>query len=194
MEKSFICRLHSHGELGAHETLGERTDGHLNLHEKLFLRTEVIDIPTTGTAATFHFDPTQVAQFSLQVDFQRGVVTIQTQVSEAIPIQEAHTTHNTDELERAALTQALLAQRLPQIFATVLGIPVEQMGETTDFFEYGGDSLAIAALLTAIEERFHLRLEPDLIFDHPVLEDLAAAIAQQQKAQPTTIKREAVLA
>lgn len=153
----------------------------------------MIDIPTTGTATTFHFDPNQVAQFSLQIDFQRGIVTIQTQASKAMPIQEEkQTDHNTEEIERTALTQALLEQQLPHLFATVLGIQEEQMQQTTDFFDYGGDSLAIAALLAAIEERFHIKLEPDLIFDHPVLEDMVAAIAQRQKTQPITIQREAV--
>lgn len=164
------------------------------------------DIQTLGTATTFHFDPTQVARFSLQVDFQHGIITLQTQAAETEAEADTgpaeQSTHNTDELEKFALTQALLEQQLPQLFATVLGIPVEQVGSTTDFFEQGGDSLAIAALLSAIEERFHLQLAPDLIFDHPVLEDLTAAIAPPQaaqpttiqEAQPTTIQREAVLA
>lgn len=156
------------------------------------------DIPTLGTAMTFHFDPTLVAGFSLQVDLKLGIITLQTQAAEteaeAETGQAEHTAHNTDELEQFALTQALLEQQLPQLFATVLGIPVEQVEPTADFFEHGGDSLAIAALLSAIEERFHLQLAPDLLFDHPVLEDLAATIAPPQKAQPTTIEREAVLA
>jgi acyl carrier protein len=158
----------------------------------------VIDIPTTGTATTLHFDPTQVAQLSLQVDFQRGIVTIQTQAAEteakAETDQAEQTIHNTGELEQCALTQALLEQQLPHLFATVLEIPVEQVASSTDFFEYGGDSLAMAALLTAIEEQFKLKLAPDLIFDHPVLENLIAAITRSQQTQPTTNEREVVLA
>jgi len=151
----------------------------------------VIDIPTTGTATTLHFDPTQVAQLSLQVDFQRGIVTIQTQAAET---EAKQTIHNTGELEQCALTQALLEQQLPHLFATVLEIPVEQVASSTDFFEYGGDSLAMAALLTSIEEQFKLKLAPDLIFDHPVLENLIAAITRSQQTQPTTNEREVVLA
>ncbi len=156
------------------------------------------DIPTLSTATTFHFDPTQVARLS--IDFQHGIITLQTQAAETEtegePIQAEQTAHKTDELEQLALNQALLVQQLPQLFATVLGIPMEQVEPTTDFFEYGGDSLAIASLLSTIEERFHLQLQPDLIFDHPALEDLAAAIAPPPEAQPTTTiqEREAVLA
>jgi acyl carrier protein len=156
------------------------------------------DIPTHGTATTIHFDPAQVARLSLQVDFQRGIITLQTQPLESVPegetTQEGQTNRNTDELERTEVALALLEQQLPQLFATVLGIPVEQVEPATDFFEYGGDSLAIAALLTAIEERFGLKIEPDLIFDHPVLEDLAAALMPQPETQPINRQREVVLA
>ncbi len=161
------------------------------LREEIFLRTEVIDIAPIGTATTIHFDPTQAARLSLQVDFQRGIITIQTQAAKADRAERA--AHNTGELEQCALTQALLEQQLPHLFATVLEIPGEQVMGSTDFFEYGGDSLAIAALLTAIEERFKLKLAPDLIFDHPVLEDLIAAITRSAQTQPTTKEREVIL-
>src|SRR5579875_811332 len=83
------------------------------LREEIFLRTEVIDIAPIGTATTIHFDPTQAARLSLQVDFQRGIITIQTQAAEADRAERA--AHNTGELEQCALTQAVLEDLIAAI-------------------------------------------------------------------------------
>jgi acyl carrier protein len=43
----------------------------------------------------------------------------------------------------------------------------------------GGDSFAIAALLSALAEQFDLELEAQQVGDHPLLAKLARVIARQ---------------
>ncbi len=69
---------------------------------------------------------------------------------------------------------------LMQIFAQVLGRPTEQITGISHFFESGGDTQALYALLAAVEERLHVRISPDDVFDHPILFRLAAVVMKRQ--------------
>ncbi len=62
---------------------------------------------------------------------------------------------------------------LAEIWEWVLG--VEGIGPTDDFFEIGGDSLAVLEVVAAAES-CGLRLSPPLLLRHPTLADLAARL------------------
>ncbi|MDG4551998.1 MAG: AMP-binding protein [Candidatus Contendobacter sp.] len=61
-------------------------------------------------------------------------------------------------------------------WSAVLGRPVESDGRT--FVEHGGDSLAAAALATALARRFGLRLAPLWVARHPTLATQAEEISK----------------
>ncbi|MFE0552183.1 amino acid adenylation domain-containing protein [Streptomyces pilosus] len=63
-------------------------------------------------------------------------------------------------------------QRLAMLWAEVLGVPLERIGRTDDFFELGGTSLAAVRLLVRLDRVLSLR---DLV-GSPVLADLAAVL------------------
>jgi len=86
---------------------------------------------------------------------------------------------STEPLQNAS-PQVFVELVLMQIFAQVLGRPTEQIKGISHFFESGGDTQALYALLAAIEERLHVRISPDDVFDHPILFRLAAVVMKRQ--------------
>jgi amino acid adenylation domain-containing protein len=63
-------------------------------------------------------------------------------------------------------------QRLATAWAEVLGIPLDQIGRTDDFFELGGTSLSAVKLVIALDRAVSLSDVPN----HPVLADLAVLL------------------
>lgn len=151
-------------DLSAH--LPERASGWQN---------DLIEVLTLGEGGVIiRYDPKQV---KLSLDLQQGVLLAHKVVEAREP--------STDELPSKPSTQGL-----PEIFARVLSL--EHIDEQSDFFDAGGDSLAILTLLMEIEKRFQVTLDPVTIYDHPRLGDLATHIAQQQETQESAPEREAV--
>lgn len=66
-------------------------------------------------------------------------------------------------------------EALAAIWAEVLG--VEDVGPHDDFFDLGGQSLAAAGILARVQEAFGVDLAVSVLFDHPTVAELAAAIA-----------------
>ena len=72
-------------------------------------------------------------------------------------------------------------RQLAQLWETLLNrLPISK---TANFFDCGGHSLLATQLMTQIRETFDLELSLAVLFQAPVLEDLAAAIIQAQTAQ-----------
>lgn len=55
-------------------------------------------------------------------------------------------------------------------------LKVDSLDRRSSFFELGGDSLAAAQNVVAIEERLLVAADPDLIFEKPILADYAGAL------------------
>ncbi len=85
--------------------------------------------------------------------------------------------------------QAAVEQSLMQMVAHILEIPPEQVRGTGDFFEYGGDSHSLDALLSAVASQWHVQISANDVFDHSVIFHLAAIILQKQQEH----EREGVL-
>ena len=79
--------------------------------------------------------------------------------------------------------QAAIEQNLMQILSHILVLPPGQVQRTGDFFEYGGDSESLDALLSALEQQWHIGIEANDIFDHPVVLHLATVIAHRQRQE-----------
>ncbi len=67
-------------------------------------------------------------------------------------------------------------QVLSRLWAEVLGI--EQVGLKDNFFQLGGHSLLAMRLIYRFEELFNMRLEINMLFDIPVVEDFANFILE----------------
>ncbi len=78
---------------------------------------------------------------------------------------------------------------LRSAWSAVLGRPVESDGRT--FVEHGGDSLAAAALATALERRFGLRLAPLWVARHPTVAVQAEEISKMLTGNPKESRFEA---
>lgn len=95
----------------------------------------------------------------------------------------------TGKIDRAALLELSAApaggaggparsdveRTLERLFRSVLEAPT--VGREDDFFELGGDSLAAAALLRSLEQRFGLRIGADLLARAPTIAALAREVA-----------------
>jgi hypothetical protein len=79
--------------------------------------------------------------------------------------------------------QKAIEQKLIQIMAYALALSPEQLPRTAHFFDYGGNSESLTALLSAIYQQWHVPIEADDIFDHPVVLHLATVIALRQRQQ-----------
>jgi acyl carrier protein len=77
--------------------------------------------------------------------------------------------------------QGDVTEQLALIFAAVLEVPVGRVKSTTNFFESGGDALALAALLQAVERQFTLTLHPEDVFAHAELSQLAELLLTRQQ-------------
>lgn len=57
----------------------------------------------------------------------------------------------------------------------------------SDFFELGGDSLAVVAMCTALEGKLGIKVHPSLLFYHPTVEEMAEELTR--RLQEGTEKR-----
>jgi amino acid adenylation domain-containing protein/non-ribosomal peptide synthase protein (TIGR01720 family) len=71
---------------------------------------------------------------------------------------------------------------LAQIWEDMLD--VHPVGVTTNFFEIGGHSLLVFALLSRVERHFGQRLSPAVFFQAATIEQLAAVLRQHSRATP----------
>ena len=74
----------------------------------------------------------------------------------------------TPELQEPALDVALRA-----LFATLLEVSPDTVGDDDDFFELGGDSLLVIKLVARIRRTLHRELSPGDVFDHATVASLA---------------------
>jgi phthiocerol/phenolphthiocerol synthesis type-I polyketide synthase E len=79
--------------------------------------------------------------------------------------------------ETARNTAADIEERLSLVWTAALG--VSDISASSDFFGLGGNSLAGIDLMNRIREEFGVELSIAMLFDHPTLGSLAAAIADQ---------------
>jgi hypothetical protein len=100
----------------------------------------------------------------------------------ALPLLSSSIQEATAPTSGAFLTQqAAVEQSLMQMVAHILEIPPEQVRGTGDFFEYGGDSHSLDALLSAIARQWHVQISANDVFDHSVIFHLAAIILHRQQ-------------
>ncbi len=76
---------------------------------------------------------------------------------------------------------------LCKIWADVLEVPLETIGRNSHFFEMGGHSLAATRIVARVKDAFRVELPLAVIFDKPVLCQLAervAAVRGEREAPP----------
>ena len=76
------------------------------------------------------------------------------------------------------LPKTSVEKQLTEIWKDLL--QVDQVGVRDNFFSLGGDSLAIAGMMIAIEERFHTAIPTDSFFRSPTIETIASLIQRQE--------------
>lgn len=69
--------------------------------------------------------------------------------------------------------------KLVEIWQEVLGL--KRIGIKDNFFELGGDSLKLTQIISRIREEFEVELEQTLLFETPVLSELAEIIEKSDK-------------
>ena len=85
---------------------------------------------------------------------------------------------------RPALDVPMLPPRTPtesalaHIWADVLG--VDEVGVVDSFFELGGNSLLVAAMLARVRERLGVELDPRAVFESPTVAELAARVLEHR--------------
>jgi amino acid adenylation domain-containing protein/FkbM family methyltransferase len=72
---------------------------------------------------------------------------------------------------------------LASIWAGVLDLPVETIGRADHFFALGGHSLLAMRVVSRVRESLNADLGVTELFDHPVLAELAAIVAQAAKPE-----------
>ncbi|MGV9669263.1 amino acid adenylation domain-containing protein [Gordonia sp. NPDC003504] len=76
----------------------------------------------------------------------------------------------------AAQADPMTVSRVVAGIAATLKIDPADVGEDADFFDLGGTSLSATQLAGTLGERIGVRVPTRMIFDHPAVADLAAAI------------------
>ena len=153
---------------------------HLALHvqgRELGWQNDIVEVSTFGEGVVIRYNPAKV---QLSFDLQQGVL-LAHKMSEA----SIESTPDTDKL-----VPRDPAQCLQEIFGRVLS--AERIDENSDFFDAGGDSLALLELLLEIEKHFQIKLDPLVVYEYPRLVDLAYQIVQQPKASVSEPEPEAV--
>ncbi|WP_072901173.1 phosphopantetheine-binding protein [Cognatiyoonia sediminum] len=56
--------------------------------------------------------------------------------------------------------------------------PGEVVEAESDFFDLGGDSLALVALCAELEESLGRDVHPSIVLNHPTVQELAAALIE----------------
>jgi amino acid adenylation domain-containing protein len=84
-----------------------------------------------------------------------------------------------------ARMETRLVWQLAQMFAACLRLPQTAIRAHSDFFTLGGDSLSVAELLTAVEDRYRVALDMSSIVSAPTPERIARAIHERRALQST---------
>ncbi len=100
---------------------------------------------------------------------------------------EKRATEENFDLETAGYVAPRTAEEelLANIWANLLGL--ERVGVHDNFFKLGGHSLLATQLISRIRDCFEVELPVKLIFQHPVLCELAEQITQSQTFQNTPL-------
>jgi acyl carrier protein len=64
-------------------------------------------------------------------------------------------------------------------------LKVERLPHDADFFDYGGQSVLAARLISRVERDFGIRLTLDDIFDNVTVAEFAAVVAERVRDRPT---------
>ncbi|MEU7484717.1 non-ribosomal peptide synthetase [Streptomyces sp. NPDC042319] len=83
----------------------------------------------------------------------------------------------TDPTAEFAEPQEPVAKDIALIWAEVLGR--QRIAVTDDFFDLGGDSLAVGRVLNRCRERLGVRMRPRALFENPTLRGFAAAVRHE---------------
>ncbi|SEG92239.1 AMP-binding enzyme C-terminal domain-containing protein, partial [Nonomuraea solani] len=149
------------------------------------------------TAVTDHLGQTRLAGY---VAGAVDAALVRTQVARALPdamvpsavvVLDALPLTPNGKVDRAALPAPEFADRseyvapatvhehlLASIYAEVLA--VERVSALDDFFQLGGHSLLATQLMARVREQLGVEVPLRSLFEHPVLRDLAAVLAQAQ--------------
>ncbi len=76
-------------------------------------------------------------------------------------------------------------RELAELFGEVLGL--DDVGLDDDFFELGGDSLAVLELLAGIDERFGVELSATAVLAAPTVADLATRLVRRRHTAGTVV-------
>jgi acyl carrier protein len=77
------------------------------------------------------------------------------------------------------MRQAEVLEVVTGIWKEVLEVDV---GPDSDFFEEGGHSLALLALVNRLQEHYGVEMSVADVFDYPVLEEFASAVHERVSA------------
>ncbi|KAG6153319.1 NRPS protein [Claviceps purpurea] len=103
--------------------------------------------------------------------------------------QELVAQRQTSANKSAPITE--MGLRLQALWATVLGLRIDEVGAKDSFLRLGGDSIS-AMRLVGIARDHGLSLSVADIFNHPVLDDMSAIVSQVSE-EPTSIERYSLL-
>ncbi|WP_442752565.1 beta-ketoacyl synthase N-terminal-like domain-containing protein [Bacillus wiedmannii] len=70
---------------------------------------------------------------------------------------------------------------LKEIFAQELQIPLERLDESTDFGDFGVDSILLIDLVRAVEERMNVKLDPSIFLEYPTVTLLSRHLIENYK-------------
>ncbi|KAG5996168.1 Glycopeptide NRPS [Claviceps spartinae] len=84
-----------------------------------------------------------------------------------------------------------IGMRLQALWATVLGLPIDDVGAKDSFLRLGGDSIS-AMKLIEIARGHGLSLSVADVFNHPILDDMSA-IVDHVSGEPTSVERYSLL-
>ncbi len=85
--------------------------------------------------------------------------------------------------DRGVLLPSTPSQRtLAKIWADMLDVPEEKIGQQNNFFTLGGSSLQATQLISRLREEFYIELDPRQLFINPLLHQLADLIDEEMRA------------
>ncbi len=155
-------------------------------------RMEPFTITTSDEGlTTLRFDPTLVV---LSFDLQRGVIAIANKIRATASRDEQllRLGHSPDEQASEELSEAAVHQQIQELFAAVVDIPIGEVSDCSDFFDAGSD-VELVSLLSAIKQHFEVELDPEVVYDHPILADLAAVIVETANRMRTPVQKREVV-
>ncbi|CAN7275524.1 acyl carrier protein [Trinickia sp. LjRoot230] len=75
------------------------------------------------------------------------------------------------------MAQGDIEQWLAQRLATEMALSVESIDPSKPFLDYGVDSASAVGIVADLEDRLGRPLDPNLFYEYPSIEDLAAYLA-----------------